>query len=744
MSSMSAVASAGQETKSMVGGGRGGGGREGGMANGGTSLADALSLIAANQYDTEAWTKLLAAIQHLSVDDAREHYEAFLKVFPTAGLQWMLYAKHEVRGGEPLRAEAIYERALPNVLHMDLWLSYLEYVEASVPAAAAAAVAGGDGEGAANEESSKAAAAAAAATAREKVVEAYEFAVEHMGFHIAASAIWTKYIAFLKATPAMDAGQVARRNEAVRKAYHRAIVSPSLGIEALWQGYSTFENALNVQLAAAILNQHARSYMAARSALAGMRNAMSGIATSGLPLPPSTSPKAINLVAAYRRWVAFECENPLSLDEAMLQRRVAFAYNQALLDLYYYSELWFEAHVYFRNAGDEGLATAFLQRGTLAQPGNQLLAYAYAAHCQSLGTEAAHAAARDCYEALLKATDAPLAYIQYMRFAWRCLSERAARQIFKRARASPSCTYHVYIAAALSEFHFTKDLGIAVRIFEAGMEKYGTEPEYVLAYLDHLTHLNDESAARSVFERSLAAIPSAKAKQVWGAYVQFESMRGDVGAVNALLARRAAAAAAAADTVTDAELDVHEPDSLLEQAARFRFMDLYPLSAAQTSVVAANEAAKAAASKAAASRSRTRSRAGRTANPELALERSKPKPLTGTMAPFSPAGADTSKMPVWLQELTLLLPLPTNFTAPLVNVPFLVKTLTGLDAVPKAGPNAAVIPGRSASGASAGAAAVVAAAKKRKRAAGTVGAPAVESATHSDVFRARQLKKLKK
>ena len=43
--------------------------------------------------------------------------------------------------------------------------------------------------------------------------------------------------------------------------------------------------------------------------------------------------------------------------------------------------------------------------------------------------------------------------------------------------------------------YFLQDKAIAFKIFELGLKKFSDEPTYVLAYLDHLSHLNGECLA---------------------------------------------------------------------------------------------------------------------------------------------------------------------------------------------------------------------------------------------------------
>lgn len=110
------------------------------------------------------------------------------------------------------------------------------------------------------------------------------------------------------------------------------------------------------------------------------------------------------------------------------------------------------------------------------------------------------------------------AFIQYMKFARRAEGIKSARAIFKRAREDNRAKYQVFliwfldafdfyltrvklcvffwqvfVAAALMEYYCSKDKNIAFRIFELGLKKFANCPEYVLCYIDYLSHLNGTS-----------------------------------------------------------------------------------------------------------------------------------------------------------------------------------------------------------------------------------------------------------
>lgn len=77
-----------------------------------------------------------------------------------------------------------------------------------------------------------------------------------------------------------------------------------------------------------------------------------------------------------------------------------------------------------------------------------------------------------------------------MKFARRAEGIKSARTVFKRAREDVRSRFHVFVAAALMEYYCSKDKNIAFRIFELGLKKFSDNPEYILCYIDYLSHLN--------------------------------------------------------------------------------------------------------------------------------------------------------------------------------------------------------------------------------------------------------------
>jgi cleavage stimulation factor subunit 3 len=92
-----------------------------------------------------------------------------------------------------------------------------------------------------------------------------------------------------------------------------------------------------------------------------------------------------------------------------------------------------------------------------------------------------------------------------MKFTRRAEGIKSARAIFKKAREDIRSRYHVFVAAALMEYYCSKDKDIAFRIFELGLKRFGGSPEYVMCYIDYLSHLNEDNNTRVLFERVLSS-----------------------------------------------------------------------------------------------------------------------------------------------------------------------------------------------------------------------------------------------
>ena len=81
-----------------------------------------------------------------------------------------------------------------------------------------------------------------------------------------------------------------------------------------------------------------------------------------------------------------------------------------------------------------------------------------------------------------------------MKFARRAEGIKSTREVFKKAREDVRTQFHVYVGASLMEYYCTKNKDIAFRIFELGLKKFPDNADYIMAYVDYLSHLNGKAS----------------------------------------------------------------------------------------------------------------------------------------------------------------------------------------------------------------------------------------------------------
>ena len=168
--------------------------------------------------------------------------------------------------------------------------------------------------------------------------------------------------------------------------------------------------------------------------------------------------------------------------------------------------------------------------------------------------------------------DPTLAYIQAMRFERRVDGIKAARAIFKRAREDTRTSHQIYVAAALMEYYCSKDNNIAFNIFNLGLKKYGQNVDYILAYIDYMTHLNEDHNTRVLFERVLSpdnSIPKQFQPTIWREFLKFESQVGDLQSIKKVEKRR---------LTLYSDLNELEGRETLLLIDRYKFLNLLPCS----------------------------------------------------------------------------------------------------------------------------------------------------------------------
>ncbi|XVF24585.1 hypothetical protein REPUB_Repub13aG0140600 [Reevesia pubescens] len=496
-----------------------------------------------DKYNVESAEVLANTASHLPITQAAPIYEQLLSTFPTAAKYWRQYVEAQMAVNNDDATKQIFSRCLLNCLQVPLWRCYIRFIRKV-----------NDKKGVEGQEETR---------------KAFDFMLSYVGSDIASGPVWMEYIAFLKSLPAGNTQEESQRMTAVRKAYQKAIVTPTHHIEQLWKDYENFENSVSRQLAKGLLSEYQPKYNSARAVYRERKKYMDEIDWNMLAVPPTDSCKEEMQWMAWKRLLAFEKGNPQRIDSASSNKRIIFTYEQCLMFLYHYPDIWYDYATWHAKSGSVDAAIKVFQRALKALPDSEMLKYAHAELEESRG---AIQSAKKLYESLLGdgAETTALAHIQFIRFLRRNEGVEAARKYFLDARKSPSCTYHVYVAYALMAFCLDKDPKVAHNVFEAGLKHFMHEPLYILEYADFLSCLNDDRNIRALFERALSSLPQEESIEVWKRFIQFEKTYGDLTSMLKVEQRRKEALSGTSEEAASLET------SLQDVVSRYSFKDLWP------------------------------------------------------------------------------------------------------------------------------------------------------------------------
>ncbi|XP_039154187.1 protein suppressor of forked-like [Drosophila simulans] len=520
-------------------------------------LVRAQQVVELRPYDIESWSVMIREAQTRPIHEVRSLYESLVNVFPTTARYWKLYIEMEMRCRYYERVEKLFQRCLVKILNIDLWKLYLTYVKETK---------------------------SGLSTHKEKMAQAYDFALEKIGMDLHSFSIWQDYIYFLRGVEAVGNYAENQKITAVRRVYQKAVVTPIVGIEQLWKDYIAFEQNINPIISEKMSLERSKDYMNARRVAKELEYHTKGLNRNLPAVPPTLTKEEVKQVELWKRFITYEKSNPLRTeDTALVTRRVMFATEQCLLVLTHHPAVWHQASQFLDTSarvltekGDVQAAKIFadecaniLERsinGVLNR--NALLYFAYADFEEGrLKYEKVHS----MYNKLLQLPDIDptLVYVQYMKFARRAEGIKSARSIFKKAREDVRSRYHIFVAAALMEYYCSKDKEIAFRIFELGLKRFGGSPEYVMCYIDYLSHLNEDNNTRVLFERVLSSggLSPHKSVEVWNRFLEFESNIGDLSSIVKVERRRSA---------VFENLKEYEGKETAQLVDRYKFLDLYP------------------------------------------------------------------------------------------------------------------------------------------------------------------------
>lgn len=484
--------------------------------------------IAANPRDIPAWMDLISTIvRKEKLDESRDIYERFLTLYPLSAEIWIEYITLEMDNGEFKRLEALFGRCLTRLPNLKLWNIYLTYVRRV---------------NVLNDDSDK------VAEARNNIIKAFEFYLDHVGIDRESGNVWFEYLDFIKSRPATTTWEEQQKNDLTRKIYKKAISIPLNNLSILWTAYTNFEYSLNKASARKFINEKSGSCQNARQCQTVLENLMRGLDRSSVP---KSGPRDEYQVRAWKKWIDWEKSNPLGTDnKSDTNKRLLYCLKQAVMSLQFVPEIWFLAAEYcFDDPLLKTEALQFLKDGLSLNPNSSLLAFRLAEYYER---EADAGKMRSIYEehiealtkertALLEAdaeadvsllsTQISIAYSVYMKAVKRFEGIKPGRMVFKKARNTGFATYHIYVASALMEFHHNKNPTVATNVFELGLKYCGSNAAYVQHYLDFLISLHDDTNARALFEKTVPLLGPAEAQALIKSMIKFESDFGEITSV---------------------------------------------------------------------------------------------------------------------------------------------------------------------------------------------------------------------
>ncbi len=500
----------------------------------------------------------MAEVNSMRIEDARPYYERFFQQFPTAGRYWKFYAEHEMKFGHFDRTEAIFRKCLNNCLNVELWKSYLTYIETrkninpiSIQNMSENLVNQAD---------------------LDELIRAYRYACDHVGRDVNSTDIWRNLIRYMKCKKSSQQYNVSfdqqNKLKNIRDIYQQILTIPMNELSAIWHEYEQFENEYAKQTAKQKLAESHPQYQLALKKFKEKKNIRDGLLLNMLARPPSGLEKEEQQKKIWKTLIAFEKRNTQRLSMEDVRQRVLFTYEQALLCLYHYPEIWYEAAMYLASYSAHKETSRMFERAIKALPDNILIHFAYADYEE---TKNNFEKASKIYDKLMQHRQDAIVVIQYLKFLRRRFGVEQARDLFLKAIRG-NCSYHIYVAYALMEFQVNGQPDIAVKVFEKGLANPNNmhEPAYILQYLKLLEHMNDRNNTRVLFKKVLATMPKEKSLEIWNKYLEFEYGEGDPNVINEVEASKM-------EELSDDPQSFNAPDKkYIDIVHRFKFMDLWP------------------------------------------------------------------------------------------------------------------------------------------------------------------------
>ena len=546
---------------------------------------------------------------------------------------------------------------------------------------------------------------------REKMAQAYNFALEKIGLDINSNAIWIDYINFLRSVETAGSYAESQRIVGVRRMFQKVIVTPVKDLDTLWKDYCQFESSVNQVLAKKMQEDKQKDYQNARRVAKEYEVITKGINKNALAVRPRNNAEDNRQLELWKKYIEWEKDNPLRVEDLpMVMKRVMFAYEQCLLCCALHPEVWIDAAQYLQESArlvsekgnDASNKTLGVEVSSLFERAlsfglhNCLLIYFCYADFEEQNKQ--FDKVHEIYKKALAIPDneVTLVYIQYMRFVRRAEGLASLRKVFRLARQDERVKYHAYIYVALVESHFNRASVVPMRILSMAFEKFKDQMDFVTRFVNFSIHPHDTSTMRIFFERVLTSnLSPDQATEVWDRFAELESNLGDLASILQLEKRRLP----------------HLPDYLPNKLFallidRFRFLDLLPCQPSElksmgfkdyvkpttnsftslcTQLTISNEASADSGTK----KDKDSPYTPHATFTDFSTRHKKTLPRTNQMLPFKPkvgpmdavypVPGGTFPPPPMLAELLSKLPPPDSFKGPYIVIDKLISFIRGIN-----------------------------------------------------------------
>ncbi|QLQ80119.1 hypothetical protein HG537_0D01190 [Torulaspora globosa] len=473
-------------------------------------------------------------------EDSRKVYTELHNRFPFYSPLWTLQLKGELQRDE----FKVVERILAECLSGDranndlqLWSTYLDYVRRTNNL-----ITGGQ-------------------EARAVVMKAFQLVMDKCAvFEPRSSSFWSEYLGFLEQWKPVNKWEDQQRIDMIRKLYKRMLCVPFESIEKNWNRYTQWEQEVNSLTARKFIGELSPDYMKARSLYQewsqltrGLkRSPPSSLSTANKNTIPSIDEELdSNQLRIWLKWIEWEKENKLGLENEMLQSRILYVYKQGIQHMLFAAEMWYDYAMFISDATER---CQILETAVRANPTSPSLTFKLA-ECYELDNkyDLVQKCFEDCtqnllreYHLMLASEDESRIYMQkkkmtfvnciYMNTMKRLSGLSAARSVFGKCRKlKNNLTHDIYIENAYLEFQNQNDYKTACKVLELGLKYFQEDATYINKYMDFLIVINKDSQIKTLFETSVEKLKDLEGlRSIYKKMISYESKFGNLNNVYSL------------------------------------------------------------------------------------------------------------------------------------------------------------------------------------------------------------------